>query len=959
MIGSSNIVRALAASTCIVAMAVPAQAQVREYNIPPASLESALDSYARQSGRQLIYKVDEVVSARSPGARGSLSADAALEALLAGTGFTVREDASGAVAIVRTGNSALIGGVSGSDEGTILVVGTLIRDTAPTSPVISIDRDAIDRGGYGTVQEAVSKVPQNFGGTTSATRSVTGGNLGASNQIDIRGLGSEATLTLVNGRRLAGAAGDQGRAVDISSIPLAAVERIDILTDGASALYGSDAIGGVVNLVLRDNYEGAELSAQYGVNSTNADTLFVSGVFGTEWSSGRLIAAAQYDRHEALRFEELGITSLDFTDRGGGDFRIATFGNPGTLLPAGFFQGQPFATLTAPDGSPVFSTTLPAGDGTNVQPGDLGLNLSNFTDPVPIDATQRQRNGSIFATVEQELGAVTLFADASASRRRNRQRSFNYFDYLFVPATNPFNPLAEPVLVGYELAELGPTIVDVENIGWFVNAGAKGELGFRNWTWEVVGSLSEDHVELRSNGVDTAELNSRLASSDPAFAFNPFGDGSAQPAGLAEALRQEDSFTGNTSLKTASALAQGGLLDLPGGELRLAVGAEYRRDGLSGRYETEGVPTQELFPPSSRDVRSIYGEAYLPIVGERNRMALVEELAVSIAARHDDYSDFGSTTNPKVGVRWRPVEGLVLKGNYGTSFRAPSLRELSFVSAVFPNFPIFDVNAPGGPALVFIDVIQGGNPLLGEEEAETYTLTAELRPALLKGARLSASYYHIDYDNRIRGIIDGLSFPVLLQFEDALPPGIVVRDGSGVLQSVNLANINSASTRMSGLDLSAGYGWSTTGWGSFDIGASANFIIKYEDQLIAGAPFLDLEGRVGNPPAWRGRVNASWNRGPWGANVAINHIDGLRNDDPDPSVIRRVVDGQTTVDAQISFSTDDANGGLLQGLTIRLGASNLFDKRPPFVDGRQRRGIDAQNYVIEGRTVYLRLSKAF
>lgn len=946
------------------------QVQPAAFDIPAGDLGAALQTFARQARVEVIFSATQLRGLRTAGLRGRFPPREALGRLVRGTSLAIVQDRSGAF-LVRAADTAQVtpdvqsgseipdpGDVSEASDEPIVVVGTLIRDAAPTSPVISIDRDDIDQNGYATVQEAIAKTPQNFGGTTASTRGVTGGNIGASNQIDIRGLGSEATLTLVNGRRLAGAAGDQGRAVDISAIPLAAVERIDILTDGASALYGSDAIGGVVNLVLRDDYEGAEIAAQYGHNSNDADTFFVSGVFGTQWESGRLVAAAQYDRREALRFEELGITSLDFTDRGGGDFRIATFGNPGTVLPLGFFQGMPFATITGSGGSPVFTAALPAGSGTNLQIGDLRLNDVNFADTVPIDATPRQSNGSVFVTVEQEAGPVTLFVDASASQRKNRQRSFAFFDFLFVPPSNAFSPFAEPVLVGYNLEELGPIINSVENVGWFVNAGARGDLGVRNWTWEFVGSLSEDHIDSRSNGVDQAELSVRLASSDPAFAFNPFGDGSGQPVDFSEILRQDSLFKGETSLRTVSVLAQGELIDLPGGALRLAVGAEYRRDGLSGSFETEGGPARELFPPSSRDVWSIYGEAYVPIVGERSSMTMVEELALSIAVRHDNYSDFGSTTNPKVGARWRPVRGLTLKANYGTSFRAPSLRELSFITAVFPNFPIFDPNAPGGPALAFIDVIQGGNPNLGEEEAETYTLTAEVRPASIKGLRFSASYYHIDYDNRIRGVIDGLSFPVLLQFEDALPPGIVVRDASGMLQSITLANINSASTRLSGFDLAAGYSW-TTNLGSFELGASANIIENYEDQIIAGAPILDLEGKVGNPPAWRGRFTASWNRGPWGANISVNHVDGLTNDDPDPSIVRRDVDDQTTVDAQLSFSTEKLDATWLRGITVRLGASNLFGARPPFVDGRQRRGIDAQNYVIEGRTVYLRLSKAF
>ena len=839
---------ALAATTALVlalsAAPVAAYAQAAyDFDLPAQPLADTLRAIGSRAGVNVAFDPAVVRGRQAPALRGSYSPRDALARALDGSGLTLRTTTGGAFLVEAVPLAAAAG-----DESTtvdqLVVTGTHIRDAAPTSPVITIDRTEIERNGYATVQDVVAKTPQNFSGTTAATPGVTGGNVGFSNQIDLRGLGSEATLTLVNGRRVAGAAGDQGRAVDISMIPLAAVERVDILTDGASALYGSDAIGGVVNLVLRDDYDGAEVSAQYGYNEAGADSFLLGGVFGARWSTGRLVVAGQYDGREALRYDAIGITTLDFTDRGGGDFRISTFGNPGTLLPAGFFGGQPFATITGPGGSPVFFAALPADDGRNLDPGDLALNQFNFSDPVPVDATPRQRNGALFATIEQDVGPVTLFADAAVSSRESRLRTFAYFDYLFVPTSNAFSPFLEPVMVGYDLDELGPITNFADNLGWFVNAGGRGSLGFGDWTWEAVGTLSEDKTTTTTaNFVDSAELNARLASSDPSFAFNPFGDGTGQSAGVIDAIRQDQGFRAHSALRSASALFQGGLFEGPGGTVRLALGAELRSEELSGHTEVDGVVTQELFTNSSRDVRSVYGELYAPIVGPQNAVPGIQELALSLAARYDDYSDFGGTTNPKVGVRWRPFDGFVVKANYGTSFRAPSLRELHFVAFTFPNIPVFDPNAPGGPAQVFIDLTQGGNPNLRQETAQTWTVSAEYRPPALDGLRLSANYFHIDYNDRIRGVIDGISFPLLLQFEDSLPPGIVVRDAGGVLQSINLTNINSAATVLSGFDLAAGYNWSTDGWGSFDLGASATFVNQVRRPTHRGLAGAGPEGQ--------------------------------------------------------------------------------------------------------------------
>lgn len=956
---TSHRLTGLTAACLLALMAPPAIAQVvHDFNLPRQPLADSLREIGRQTTFNILFQPETVERMTAPVVQGRLSPQQAVERALAGSGLLVEQTAANTLLVREVGErgNAPAGAEGATELHTIEVTGTRLRNSAATSPVISFDRKVIEDNGFSTLQDLMRRVPQNFNGTTGAT-GTGGGNVGLTTQIDLRGLGSQSTLTLVNGRRVAPAAGNQGRAFDIGMVPVAAISRVDILTDGASALYGSDAIGGVVNLVLRRDFHGAESTVQYGVGNGDSDGLMVSQLFGHSWDSGYFMAAAQYDRRDAPTMAQLGIDGTDFRARGGGDYRQAGFGNPGTLYPAGYFAGMPFSTITGPGGAPVYYATLPPGDGRDVPLGGLGLNQMTYFDPMVMDLAPSQENRSLYLTLEQDLGPVTLFADAIYAKREGEQRLNYNATYLDVPVGNAYNPFSEPVMVGYVLEELGPVRVWPGSEGWVLNLGGRGELGDSGWNWEVVGSRSRDEFTTRFVNLDFAELTSRLASSDPGYAFNPFGDGSAQVPGLVEALTAEAAYTGISNLQGASAQVEGAVTTLPGGELRLAFGAEYREEELDTRVSGGGRPVQVLFPNATREASALFAEAYLPLFGAANARPGLQELGVSIAGRYDRYSDFGSTTNPKVGVLWRASRAFAMKANWGTSFRAPALRELYTIQQFRPNSPVLDPNAPGGPATVFVDHISGGNPNLRPEEADTFTVSAEYRPGWLPGARASVGYFNTDYTNRIRPANEGTTEGFLFSIEDQLPPGIIQRDADGRLQALNFITINSAATRMAGWDVDLGYGWSTTGGSDFDLSFAATVLDRYDDRVLPGAPQLERKGTSGNPPDWRGRLGLAWRQDVWSANLGLNFIDSMENTRVDPRVQTRYVNSQSTVDAQFGFTPAVTGNDFWSGLSVRLGVNNLFDRKPPFVDGPT--GLDPRNHVYEGRFVYLRVSKAF
>lgn len=309
----------LAAGTCIVAVAAPAQAQVVSFNIPAGSLKAALDAYGRQSGRPIVYKADEIRGVRSSGFRGSASPEQALAAILSNTGFAARSGASGSVAIVRSGNaggtsdeSASVEGIPGEFAGSpspdseveILVTGSRIGGEASTSPVIVVNQSDMRRAGQSDVGEMLRLLPQGFGGGQNPT--VSPGASGNANQnltggssANLRGLGGDATLSLLNGHRLA--YGSVFQAVDLASIPLAAVDRVEILTDGSSAIYGSDAVAGVVNVILKPDYSGLSTGVRFGSSTGGGGgEQQYTGLGGVRWSSGGFLVSYDYLKADAI-----------------------------------------------------------------------------------------------------------------------------------------------------------------------------------------------------------------------------------------------------------------------------------------------------------------------------------------------------------------------------------------------------------------------------------------------------------------------------------------------------------------------------------------------------------------------------------------------------------------------------------------------------------------------------------
>ena len=545
----------------------------------------------------------------------------------------------------------------------IVVTGSRVKgDTPVGSALITVGRSDIDLSNTTTTSQLFLDMPQvNNLGVSENNRSGNGAsaNFNFSQGLNVHGVGPYATLILVDGQRVA-PQGVYGLAVDTSIVPAIALERLELVPDGASAIYGSDAIAGVANLILRRNFKGVETTSNYGFGDNYRE--YQAGVIaGTSWGSGHGTLTYNYDGHSALKASDRSFARSNLTGEGGTDFR-ATQCNPGNIVIGGV------------------SYAIPSGGVTPATTGSLKPGTSNRCDNAASSyLIPHIRQQNVVATFDQHVtGGLSVSATGLFSRRQAETRGLISATTLTIPTTNAFyvrpaGAAPGPETVRYSFGDFPASAESYGTSDFYQGTlGAKLKLPHN---WEANASFtyggSTEHY-YQTNNVVTGALNAALASSNPATAFNPYGgaNSSAVLAGIGNGLfaphGEEDQDVSDIALN-------GSLFDLPGGDVRLAVGYQHMRArqhsfSVGGTDVAPAVTTAVDF---TRRVNSGYAELLVPIIGPDNAFTGVQSFQIDAAGRYDDYSDVGSTTNPKVGFTWEVVNGFKLHGSYGTSFRAP------------------------------------------------------------------------------------------------------------------------------------------------------------------------------------------------------------------------------------------------------------------------------------------------
>jgi outer membrane receptor protein involved in Fe transport len=847
-----------------------------------------------------------------------------------------------------------------TDLEEVVVTGSHIRGAEVAgSKVILISREQIDASGYGRVEDVLATVTQNFNRANAAVSQPEHAffNLNHGAEVQLRGLGVGTTLTLVNGQRQ-GASGYQGQFTDVSTIPVSAIERIEILPEGTAALYGSDAIGGVVNIILRRNFEGIE--ARVRGSATDSDTTERSAalLLGHAGPRGNVLVGFQFNDSDALRCSARAYcaANADFRRFGGTDLR-GFASNPGTIL-----DPKTLAPIAA----------IPHGqDGTQLTAGQLVPGAANYTDNVTNnDILPKQIMRSAFVSTSYK---VTEQWEISADGRySSRDFRFTYpvppGDFL-VPATNAFNHLGGPVLVAYDFSrDFGPVLDTGPTKSYFGSAAVKGVLP-KGWQINLAGAYAKASAEYFDANftLNYTAIDAALASSDPATALNLFGDGShTSPAALAALRAQNVTYDDLNVFTTASAnvIADGPILNWRAGVIRLAVGGEFRHE------HSAGINISENPEDRGRLIRSGFFELAVPMMGPP-ASATADRLDLSLAGRYDSYSDVGSTFNPKVGFSWRPLALIKLRGNWGTSFRAPpffwsnpdQVGDASIADVVDPRSPTGYTRAL---------VLVGPLPDLKPETARAWTAGVDLTPRAIPNLSLSLTYFDIDYQGKIQHA--GPDTVFFLTQEAQLTPLITRNPTQAQIDAVcikpplfgggcnqPIAAIldgrwrNLASLKTRGVDAALDYLLHTT-WGKVSASLNGTYMSDLKQQIGPTAAVVDLVNTVGNPPSLRLVGNLSWSLRGWTVQSTVNYTGAYRDPGSAPA---RKVDSWTTVDLNIGYRVDGGSGWLAN-TQANLGIINVFDQRPPFVnqfDPSGTFGYDPASATLLGRGVSLQVVK--
>ena len=842
------------------------------------------------------------------------------------------------------------------------VTGSNIKriDGETALPVLVITREEIEQAGVTSAQDILERLSLNQGGANESLG--VGSSLLGLTAASLRGLGSDKTLILVNGKRIAPYALSAGSAADVSAIPLAVIERIEVLKDGASAVYGSDAIAGVINFILRKDFRGAEASATLldtehgGARQTRYNATIGGGDLGKDrWNA---FFTASYFKQDPLAAAARAISRTAYIPDLGLDH---TSGNsvPANISQPGGFLGAYNPTVPV-SGATASSCQPPVSFVTVGSPRQCRFDFASVIETIP-DFTK-----------ETYLGRATFQLSPRTQAYVEGSYYKGKFDYRISPTpiltgigvlqpSSPFYPAAYiatlpggntslPVVLSYRSLETGPRW-DQANVDQSqLVAGLQGAIG--NWDYATAFNYTANRqVDSYKGGyLDRERWQAVLATGT----LNPFGPN--PPAVLAQlqnALVVGDGSTNTAKNYGVDARISGEILQLAAGPLAVAFGVDYRREQLdlvnaeflSSGTIIGGLGTIPSLTGVTRKVSAAFAELNVPIV--RN-------VELNVAARYDRYSDFGNTVNPKVALRWTPVRELLLRAAYGTGFHAPTLSDLFQPLLTTNTGSNYDDPLRCAATQLVTDcntqfaVRVGGNPALQPEKSRQWYAGMVFEPG--RNLSVGVDYYRIALRNLLAGIGDGIIFadydryaathivrgPVDPQFPNLPGPILYVLGTS--------TNIGKQET--TGIDVDVTYRFAPMAMGRIVAKLTGTYIMSKKQTTFDQSDFPDSVGTGTGPARWKHFASVSWNSGPWGATITQNFQLGHTEDDLVTEGKRRV-GSYEIYDAQMRWEG-------LRNISLALGVRNILDRAPPASsqEGTFQTGYDPSYSDPRGRMFY-------
>ncbi len=804
-------------------------------------------------------------------------------------------------AVTTTAQAQQQSTASRSSPEEIVVTGSRIRrvDDETSSPVQMVRREEIERTGSQNISDVIRGVvmADNQGSIPTA---FSGGFAGGSSAISLRGLGVNSTLVLVNGRRMAqyGLADDGIRTfVDLNSIPLDAVERVEVLKDGGSAIYGSDAVAGVVNVILRDKFTGFQFGGDVGsTGHGDGDSLRLHGIAGVSGErynaflsieGSRDQAIAQTDRDGYLRTKDLRRFGF-FDNRQGAN--AAGLGNFADGSGPAFSATTPYGTVRVPGGTQSDRINLLPCPEVSPDTGMCVFDTIGYNQIQPkVERVNALARGSIEFT-ENTQGYVELGFFKSHVWSTGTPGSVNdngvfnpanpaspITHLTFLPADHPDNPTGVVRQLSLLTTMLGGRDGEQESEVFRGIADLSGRLG--EWDWGVgVGYIKSELTDTNFGFIRHPLL--QAAIDDGSFRIDPSLNSPELLQQISPVLQRKP----ESSVKLADARISGTLFDLPGGRFGVAFGGEYRKE----RADTPPVPFTE--------VGEIVGLGYSAYAAERTVYAGYVEgdapvtswLELSAALRYDHYDDFGKSTTPKFGVKLKPIPQLALRATYQEGFRAPGPAESGNSSSFgFTN----------------IGIITVGNPDLEPEESESYTLGLVYEP--FDGSNISIDYYNIKRDNEIVGADQALVIGNLptsgepnTSIPGLLPNSRLYYNIDGDLETIAAPFVNATTTDTDGVDFDVRYRMGLDGFGTLTAGLVWTHVFSFERQ-VPGADSFEYVGTHGpyvlssasGTPSDRGRFELAWNSGDLQVSGAVNYVSSMDNIDHKGEVLLDQEDG--------------------------------------------------------------------
>ena len=907
----------------------------------------------------------------------------------------------------------------------IEVTGSRIKrvDMEGANPVQIITREDLVQSGISNIGDILQEIPAVAG---AATNTAINNGGGGAVRVSLRGLGSQRTLVLINGRRLVHSGSGANSSADLSTIPVAIIKRIEVLKDGASAVYGSDAVAGVINVITRDDFEGFEANVSYDGSTENWDgeTKTVDVTMGFNNDKGNAVVSAYYTQQTEQMSGDRDWSAFEYAldpetgelNKGGSS--APPWGRYNGIDGAGGCSSFTHGAANGPGQSDPSTFTNPTG----YECWDWGKDTYNYA-PANYHLTPQERYG-FYASGEYEIAdSLRFFSELSFNRRTSKTKlaplplaplaffgwgdapysADNYYNQQFGPKDKDGNTV-EIADWRRRMVETGgrDTTFRVDTVRAVF--GLSGEFD-NSWGYEVSYVFGSNEAGTAAQGgVNFEKVNNAVGPSfmdaqgnvvcgtaanpiEGCVSLNTFGIPGTDTQVTQEMLDYitfEAHDFGSNEQTVLSASVFGDVFDLPAGTVGMVFGAEHRTE--SGSDLPDALIALGITSGSSRtktegdySVNELFTEINVPLL---SGVVGAESLELDGAVRYSDYDTFGDTTNYKIGLKWRPIEEVMIRSTLSTAFRAPSTSELyagssdnspTVVDKCATNPTPFCI-ADGVPAGGFepigdqLSSTKGGNANLTPEEADTLTVGIVYSPDFIEGLSLTIDYWDIDLTSAISTIGEQLILDKCA--DEGLYCDLITRYGAdagslyGNSSDIDDRNINVGSIHSQGYDFNALYTMDTQ-IGTLSFGLDSTYYQTYDitqadGSVVENAGWYRQNSGDGNFPEWKTNLNVKLASNDWSAYWKVRYIgevlepfdanaDGT-TDLADPSD-SRTVDSQIINDVRFTYFFDN--------VSTTIGVNNLFDEDPSFANTGFNDNTDPRTYETTGRHLYLAVGVTF